>query len=66
LISSGDLPHLDDNAVEMAAHNITVLGHMWTFRRWFFARKYSINEYIRLQTDFILGMYNAGKSKKQK
>jgi Transcriptional regulator len=66
LISSGDLPFLDDNAVEMAAHNITVLGHMWTFRRWFFARKYNIDEYIRLQTDFILGMYNAGKSKKQK
>ena len=66
LISSGDLPHLDDNAVELAAHNITVLGHMWTFRRWFFGRKYSIDEYIRLQTDFILGMHNAGTGKKKK
>lgn len=63
LISSGELPHLDDNAVELAAHNITVLGHMWTFRRWFFGRKYSIDEYIRLQTDFILGIYNAGAGK---
>jgi TetR/AcrR family transcriptional regulator, cholesterol catabolism regulator len=66
LISTGDLPHLDDNTVELAAHNITVLGHMWTFRRWFFARKYSIDEYIRLQTNFIMGIYNVGVGKKQK
>lgn len=65
LISSGDLAHLDDNAVEVAAHNITVLGHMWTFRRWFFGRKYSIDDYIRLQTEYVLGMYTAGKIKKQ-
>ncbi len=53
LISSGDLPNLDDDAVEVTAHTITVLGHMWTFRRWFFGRKYGIDEYIRVQTDFI-------------
>ncbi|OHD66275.1 MAG: hypothetical protein A2176_07230 [Spirochaetes bacterium RBG_13_51_14] len=64
MISSGDLPSLDDNAAEVAAHTIAVLGHMWTFRRWFFGRKYGIDEYIRLQTDFILGLYSAGRNKK--
>jgi hypothetical protein len=38
------------------AHNITVLGHMWTFRRWFLARHYTIDDYIDLQVDFIIGM----------
>jgi TetR/AcrR family transcriptional regulator, cholesterol catabolism regulator len=63
LISSGDLPARGDSAVEVAAHNIAVMGHMWTFRRWFFARHYSIEEYIKLQTEFILGMYTM-KAKK--
>jgi hypothetical protein len=40
----------------MVAHNITVLGHMWTFRRWYLARQFSIEDYIRMQTEFILGM----------
>ena len=56
LISSGDLPRLSDRSMELVAHNISVLGHMWTFRRWFLARHYSIDDYIELQTEFILGM----------
>lgn len=60
LAESGDLPHLDKNSIELIAHNISVLGHMWTFRRWFLARHYSIEDYIKLQTDFILGK-SAGK-----
>lgn len=63
LISSGDLPARGDDAVEVAAHNIAVMGHMWTFRRWFFARHYSIEEYIRLQTDFVLGLYTMKEKK---
>jgi TetR/AcrR family transcriptional regulator, cholesterol catabolism regulator len=55
LISTGDLPPLSDRFMELVAHNISVLGHMWTFRRWFLARHYSIEEYIKLQTEFILG-----------
>ncbi len=54
LSSEGHLPEMDDRALELAAHNISVLGHMWTFRRWFFSRHYAIEDYIRLQTDFIL------------
>ena len=55
LISSGDLPHISERSMELVAHNISVLGHMWTFRRWFLARHYSIEDYIKLQTEFILG-----------
>ena len=56
LISSGDLPHQNEHSVELVAHNISVLGHMWAFRRWFLARHYSIEDYIALQTEFILGL----------
>ncbi|MFC1488606.1 TetR/AcrR family transcriptional regulator [Thermodesulfobacteriota bacterium] len=57
LISTGDLPHLNERFMELLAHNISVLGHMWTFRRWFLARHYSIEDYIALQTEFVLGMF---------
>ena len=56
LISSGDLPHLNEDSIDLVAHNISVLGHMWTFRRWFLARHYSIEDYIEHQTKFILGL----------
>uniref|UniRef100_A0A7C4VR98 TetR/AcrR family transcriptional regulator n=1 Tax=Desulfatirhabdium butyrativorans TaxID=340467 RepID=A0A7C4VR98_9BACT len=62
LIASGDLPEMDDQTIELAAHNITVLGHMWTFRRWFLARHYSIEDYIAMQTRLILGLKNPKKS----
>jgi hypothetical protein len=54
--ASGEMAALDDATLELIAHNITVLGHMWTFRRWYLDRKYSIEEYIEIQTDFILGL----------
>ena len=56
LSDGGDLPSMNSEKLELVAHNITVLGHMWTFRRWYLARHYSIEEYIRVQTDFIIGM----------
>jgi len=54
LAATGELARLDDRDIELAAHNISVLGHMWTFRRWFFSRHYTIEEYIERQTVFIL------------
>lgn len=48
--------HMDQRFIEMMAHNIMVLGHMWTFRRWFLGRQYSLDEYIRFQTALILGL----------
>jgi AcrR family transcriptional regulator len=56
LVSTGGLPYLSERTIELIAHNISVLGHMWTFRRWFLARHYSIEDYIELQTEFLLGL----------
>ncbi len=56
LTSAGELPGLQEEDIELAAHNIVVLGHKWTFRRWYLARHYSLEDYIRLQTKFILKM----------
>lgn len=51
---------LDGNkAVRLMAHNIGVLGHMWTFRRWFLSRHYSLDEFIGLQTSLIISELSA-------
>jgi AcrR family transcriptional regulator len=44
----------DDASLELMAHNIMVLGHMWTFRRWFFRRRFRIEDYISYQTALIM------------
>ncbi len=54
-LDPADASSLSDRVLELVAHNICVLGHAWTFRRWFLARHYSIDEYIEYQTTFILG-----------
>lgn len=56
LMQSGDLPRISARRLDLVAHNISVLGHMWTFRRWFLANHYSVDEYIDFQTRSILGM----------
>jgi AcrR family transcriptional regulator len=61
ITKSGELINLKEKNLELTAHNIVVLGHMWTFRRWYLAHHYSIEDYIKLQTDIILGMYVGGK-----
>ena len=63
LSKSGELPHLDERSIEMIAHNIVVLGHMWTFRRWYLAKHYSIEDYVKLQTAAILRMCMGGSGK---
>jgi len=61
LSKSGELQHLDERSIEIAAHNIVVLGHMWTFRRWFLSKHYTIEGYIQLQTAAILRMCTGNK-----
>jgi AcrR family transcriptional regulator len=56
LMTTGDLPRISSRQLDLVAHNISVLGHMWTFRRWFLANHYGIDEYIDFQTRSILGM----------
>ncbi len=49
-------PLLDDKILNLAGHNISVLGQMWAFRRWHVQHSFTIEEYIKIQTDFILGL----------
>lgn len=55
LVKTGEVPALEARTLDLVAHNITVLGHMWTFRRWFLRRNYTIEEYIAIQTALICG-----------
>jgi hypothetical protein len=64
LIGNGQLKLLDDPKLDLMAHNITVLGHMWTFRRWFLSRHYTIDQYIDMQTEFILGQHHGAVNAK--
>ncbi|HNR87726.1 MAG TPA: TetR/AcrR family transcriptional regulator [Spirochaetota bacterium] len=41
-------------SARLLAHNIMVLGHMWTFRRWYLSRTITIDQYIEEQLQFIL------------
>lgn len=40
--------------VTLTAHNIVVLGQMWTFRRWALHRHYSLEEYTERQLTLLL------------
>jgi TetR/AcrR family transcriptional regulator, cholesterol catabolism regulator len=60
IVAAGDLPHLAEHSFDLIAHNISVLGHQWAFRGWYLTRHYTIEGYIKFQTDFILGIA-AGK-----
>lgn len=55
LSGKGDFPWIPAETVTMLAHNISVLGHMWGFRRWDLARHFTLDQYIDFQTDFVLG-----------
>jgi AcrR family transcriptional regulator len=50
----GKLPDLDDDTINLIGHNISVLGHTWAFRRWYFGRNFTIEQYIEQQTTFIM------------
>lgn len=51
-IENGELK-MDDSHIDLLAHNIFVQGQMWGFRRWALRKKYSIEEYIELQTNLL-------------
>ena len=56
LSGKNKFPSLDDKTVNLVGHNISVLGQMWAFRRWHMQKNFSIEEYTKIQTDFILGL----------
>jgi AcrR family transcriptional regulator len=51
-----NFPVLDTNIRNLVGHNISVLGQMWAFRRWHLKKHYTIDQYIAIQTEFILGL----------
>jgi TetR/AcrR family transcriptional regulator, cholesterol catabolism regulator len=38
----------------LSAHNVIVLGDMWAFRRWWLSPRYTSDQYIQKQIEFIL------------
>jgi len=50
---------------KLAAHNIIVMGDMWAFRRWWLGRRYTSDQYIHKQTEFIFQGLRNGKSVRQ-
>ena len=54
LNESGKLPPIDDDTINLISHNISVLGHTWAFRRWYYANNFTIEQYTQRQTDFIM------------
>jgi TetR/AcrR family transcriptional regulator, cholesterol catabolism regulator len=55
LSGKNGFPVLEKKVLNLVGHNISVLGQMWGFRRWHMQKDFSIEEYIKIQTDFILG-----------
>lgn len=45
---------IHNKQAKVVANNIMVLGQMWAFRRWVLYREYSIDSYIKIQTELIL------------
>jgi len=50
-----DFLSLDEKAINLVGHNISVLGHMWAFRRWYFGKEFTLESYIEYQTQFVMG-----------
>lgn len=51
-----NFPELDEKVLNLVGHNISVLGQMWAFRHWHMKKNFTIDQYIAIQTDFILGL----------
>lgn len=62
-VASGSFRFDDERALELMAHNIVVLGHMWALRRWALREKFSLDEYTQEQTSLILGEIAKGNRK---
>jgi TetR/AcrR family transcriptional regulator, cholesterol catabolism regulator len=54
LNEEGAFQRLDEDTIDLIGHNISVLGQIWAFRRWYFAKRFSIEQYIENQTAFIM------------
>jgi AcrR family transcriptional regulator len=52
-VQQGEL-NLSEKEIQAAAHNILIIGQMWTFRRWALQKMYTLEEYTQLQLQQLL------------
>jgi len=52
-VQSGEM-HLSEQEIPLAAHHIVVQGQMWAFRRWALHKSYTIEQFTKIQTAFLL------------
>ncbi|AXN38877.1 TetR/AcrR family transcriptional regulator [Peribacillus butanolivorans] len=52
-VENGELL-LTENQISLVSHNIFVQGQMWSFRRWALHKKYTLQEYVELQTQLLI------------
>ncbi len=45
---------IEERQAPLIAHNIMVLGQMWAFRRWVLQKHYTLDRYIKLQSNIVL------------
>lgn len=45
---------MEPGSVKLMAHNIVVLGEMWSFRRWVLSKYYTLEEYTEHQISLLL------------
>lgn len=50
-------------SVKLMAHNIMVMGQMWTFRHWTLGRYYNLDEYTERQMSLLLEDLTSGGKK---
>lgn len=53
-IAEGLFRKTSEKGIQLLAHNITIQGQMWAFRRWYLRKHFTLEEYIALQTDMLL------------
>ncbi|OIK12657.1 TetR family transcriptional regulator [Bacillus sp. MUM 116] len=52
-VKNGEL-NLSEKESELIAHNITVSGEMWSFRRWGLQKRFAIDEFVALQLNIFI------------
>ncbi|MFJ7639606.1 TetR/AcrR family transcriptional regulator [Peribacillus sp. NPDC097206] len=51
-VKNGEL-HLTKQQISLVSHNIFVQGQMWSFRRWALHKKFTLQEYVEIQTELL-------------
>lgn len=52
-VEAGNLT-LSEDAIYLAANQIVIQGQSWAFRKWALKKRYTIEDYIKLQTTMFL------------